>query len=195
MGKLILGESDKQLLKQLVEVEKLLIVPEAHKLDLSRGAIVVPCADGDQMDDLFDDIRSLAIESGKKPRPHFLTEHGGAMVLSPEWHDPDRPGRARRLTEDLVDAAKMKDIYTVLLFCHAPCGKATACKVDIEASIRHLMLAKRVVKQLDPQFQVRCFVHIDWHDEFTGNGHFKETYFISAETWDKRNLRRTQPGI
>ena len=186
MGKPILNSEEKRVLKKLVEVEGLLIVPEPYKLDLSRGAIVVACSDGDQMDDLFDDIRRLSAEQGMKPRPHLLTEHGGAMVLSRDWHDPVRPGRANRLIEDILDARDMKDIYTILLFCHAPCGKAGACNVGIEDSIGHLMKAKRVVKGLDSRFQVRCFTHVDWHDEAVSGEHRKETYFISAERWYQR---------
>ena len=186
MGKLNLNQEEKRVLKKLVKVEELLIVPEPHKLDLSRGAIVVACSDGDQMDDLFDDIRRLSAEQGMKPRPHLLTEHGGAMVLSRDWHDPARPGRAKRLVEDISDARAMKDIFTILLFCHAPCGKVGACKVGIDESIGHLMKANRVVKELDSRFQVRCFTHVDWHDESVNGGHRKETYFIPAERWYQR---------
>lgn len=186
MGKLILNAEEKKVLKKLVEMEGLLIVPEPHKLDLSRGAIVVACSDGDQMDDFFDDIRRLSAEQGMKPRPHLLTEHGGALVLSPDWQDSVRPGRARRLVEDIMDARDMKDIYTILLFCHAPCGKAGACRIGVEASLDHLMKAKRVVKGLDSRFQVRCFTHVDWHDEVENGGHRKETYFIPAERWYQR---------
>lgn len=186
MGKLILNAEEKMVLKKLVEMDKLLIVPEPHKLDLSRGAIVVACSDGDQMDDFFDDIRRLSAEPGMKPRPHLLTEHGGALVLSRDWHDPNRPGRAKRLIEDIIDARDMKDIYTILLFCHAPCGKAGTCNISIEASISHLMKAKRTVKELDSRFQVRCFTHVDWHDEAVNGGHRKETYFIPAERWYQR---------
>ncbi len=183
MGNLILSREDDDVLKNLVDVKQLLVVPEPHKLDLSQGAIVVACADGDQMDDLIEDIRRLSAEKGKKPRPHLLTEHGGALVLSPDWRDPDRPGRAQRLIEDIIDARDMKGIYTVLLFCHAPCGKARARQVGVEESISHLMLAKKVVKKLDPRFQVRCFKHVDWHDQIVNGEHHKETYFIPVERW------------
>jgi hypothetical protein len=186
MRKPILNPEEKQVLRKLVEVEGLLIVPEPHKLNLSRGAIVVACSDGDQMDDLIDDVRRLSAEQGMKPRPHLITEHGGAMVLSPDWHDPIRPGRARRIIEDIMDARDMKDIYTILLFCHAPCGKAGSCNVGVEVSISHLMKAKRVVKRLDSRFQVRCFKHVDWHDEAEHGEHRKETYFIPADRWYQR---------
>ncbi len=46
------------------------------------------------------------------------------------------------------------------------------------------MKAKEAVKALDSRFRVRCFKHVDWHDEVVDGGeHRKATYFISAEAW------------
>ncbi len=131
MGKLALNPHEKEVLSRYAEVDGLLVVPQPHRLDLTDGAIVVACADGDQMDDFFDDLRSMSTEIRVRPRPHLLTEHGGALALSPDWHDLRRPNRAQRLFEDIIDARDMKAIYTVLLFAHAPCGKARECGVSI----------------------------------------------------------------
>lgn len=178
MSKLVIDDRSKDFLRAC-EQEGRLVVPEPHKLDLSQGAIVVPCADGDQMEHLTAQVKEMCIVQSAQPRLHKLTTHGGAVILSPEWPDT-KPNNTRpqNLVEDIIDAQMMKDISTILLFGHAPCGKVGMCGVTVQESVYHLMQAKRRMKACPgPARTIRCFMQVDW------GGGDKQIYFLPVERW------------
>lgn len=180
-NKLILEVDAKRLLERYVD-EKRIEVPKPHLIDLSNGAIVVPCADCDQMDHVYEQVRKLCTIQNLLPRIHMLTANGGAMVLSPDWPDPAGQRKAETLKEEIIEAREMKDIFTVLLFCHAPCGKASKLNMTVETTIRHLLKAKQVVKGMHPRNFVRCIIQVDWQEQAVDRPE-KEIYFIPNERW------------
>ncbi len=181
MRKLILEPRIKKVLKSHIQAKRM-VVPEPHKLDLSNGCIVISCADGDQIVHVVEQVAMMATVQSCKPRPHLLTPHGGALVLSPEW--PDQAGRRRAecLKEEIAESRTMKGISTILLFGHAPCGKVGQTEMDVETTIKHLMMAKKYVKGLYPSAMVRCLMQVDWQEQLLDQPE-KEVFFLPVEKW------------
>lgn len=181
MQKLILEPDTKDLLKRHIQAKRM-VVPEPHKMDLSNGCIVVSCADGDQIVHVVEQVAMMATVQSCKPRPHLLTAHGGALILSPEWPDDVGRDRAKSLLLEIAEARELKGISTILLLSHAPCGKVVQTGMGVEETIKHLMLAKKYVKGLHPTAMVRCLKQVDWQEQLP-NQPEKEMYFLPVERW------------
>lgn len=150
----------------------------SKELDLSEGVIIVPCADGDQMPDLFTYELGLFAELGIPPRVHEIALNGGALLI-PRDSKVRRDGSEDRvLLQHLRDAQALKGIDLVMLYAHAPCGAAALAELDLRGVVSLLMAAKSRVKAEVPSLKVACFLHIDW-----GDGK-KRTYFVSRDKWE-----------
>ncbi len=169
-----LHEEDKNFLNQLRQ-ENILEEVKPKSLDLSNGAIAVVCADGDQFFDYYNHVTSLAKEQLGRERVHIMALNGAALLLSNEWPDKEEGVVLRRHINVAVD---LKEIHTIILYVHAPCGAAGICHFDAKKVLDLLVQAKDNVKQIRPDIKVICFVHVDW-----GEGK-KRTYFLSREKWN-----------
>lgn len=151
----------------------------SRELDLSDGVIIVPCADGDQMPDLFTHELGLFAELGIPPRVHELALNGGALLI-PQDSPVRREGTEDRvLVQHLKDAQTLKNINLVMLYAHAPCGAAALAGLDLRGVVKLLMAAKTRIKEEIPTFKVACFLHIDW------GGGKRRTYFVSRDEWEE----------
>lgn len=168
---------DRSYLNQLRE-ENILEEVAPQSLDLSNGVIAVVCADGDQFFDYYSHIASLAREQLGRERAHMLALNGGALLLSNEWPDPEEAIVLKRHINVAVD---LKNIHTVVLYVHAPCGAAGICHFDAKKVLDLLVQAKENVKLIRGDIKVICFVHVDW-----GEGK-KRTYFLSQGKWNEYN--------
>ena len=150
-----------------------------HLIDESNGAILVVCSDGDQMDDIFKHHEKICLHHRKGHRPHMLSLNGGAKVIAE--HSPLRiiagQDRAQILIADIKMARSMKNIETVILYTHAPCGAAYAKGLSFCAILDLLFAGKDRIKKEIPGVKVACFCHVDY-----GNGK-KKTYFVSRTAW------------
>ena len=162
---------------------------DAHRIDQSKGAIIVSCADGDQMHDLFHHHEALVQESNCAPRLHTLALNGGALLL------PMTSPLNRQFNEDKVllhhiaVAQKLKEIDTVVLYAHAPCGAAMMHDMSFFQVVQYLMQAKMMLKNSGPAgIKVACFIHIDYGDK-------KRTYFVSRELFGKVNPLKNQFSV
>ncbi len=85
-------------------------------------------------------------------------------------------------------AMKMKEIRTIVLPTHFPCGAAGLCHMIVEEQFLHLILGKRRLKRWFSGVYVPCFVHVDW-TKCAGCEHRKKcTYFVKThelEAWLK----------
>ncbi|KKR04621.1 MAG: hypothetical protein UT30_C0005G0024 [Candidatus Uhrbacteria bacterium GW2011_GWF2_39_13] len=150
-----------------------------QKLESPDGEIVVTCADGDQMPDMFSHQCELADKGGWPVRPHVLSLHGGAMLMA-----EDCPLYQEFRVDELLlqhireaEGKDLKGIGTVFLYIHVPCGAAGLAKLNLVNQIVFLMRAKERVKEIDSTNKVLCFVHVDY-----GTGR-RRTYFISYTKW------------
>lgn len=154
---------------------------DTHRIDQSKGAIIVSCADGDQIHDLFHHHEQLFNDAGISPRIHTLALNGGALLVaagSPltTWMREDEV-----LLKNIGVARQLKEIDTVILYAHAPCGAAGAANMTFHNVLEYLMQAKTRLKRIDDKIKVACFCHIDY-----GDGK-KRTYFVSRECFEKFN--------
>jgi len=87
-----------------------------------------------------------------------------------------------QILANLWAAIRMKQIKTIVLYIHAPCGAADHCGVSFRDELLHLIKAKRRIEWWLGYMgiKVACFCHVDY-----GAGK-KKTYFIktrSTEDW------------
>lgn len=153
---------------------------DKKRVDASQGAILVTCADGDQMADVFQQTENFS------RRLHTLSLNGGGLLL-PEKSPantlltPADCSKQLRLgdvfLEQIVVAKTLKNINLIALHVHAPCGIAGAYKISPHELINLLCAAKDRLKSAIPDSKVCAFVHIAWPD---GR---KRTYFVSRAKW------------
>lgn len=151
-----------------------------NRPDASKGVILVTCADGDQMADIFNHTGNLT------PRLHTLSLNGGGLILPPE--SPANTSFVcsceRRETalgdifmEQIATARRLKGIDLVALHVHFPCGIARAHEMAPQQLMELLVSAKDRLKREMKGIKVCAFIHIAWPDDR------KRTYFVSREKW------------
>lgn len=178
-----LMDSDRQLIQQLRKAGVLTKV-EQEKLDQKNGILAVPCADGDQMSDLFAFQQKMQKGHRHDPRLHMPSLNGGALLI-PENSPLNKPDR-----EDLImlkhirQGVELKGMDVVALYAHAPCGMAGLYSLNAEQVIDLLLQAKTRVKQTLPGKTIACFFHVDYND---GR---KRTYFVDRDKWEAYQEKR-----
>ena len=155
-----LTEHDRMLITVLREAGVLAEVA-GRNLDLKDGVIMIPCADGDQMCDLFEFKTSLFQEQQFHPRIHTLALNGGALLI-PANSPVQREGNEDTvILQHLRDGQALKGINLVVLYAHAPCGAAGIAKLNSKQVIELLIAAKTRVKEEIPGLKVACFCHVE----------------------------------
>lgn len=184
---------DTALILRLMQMKQGLVLQhvDGHRVDASDGVVICGCGDADQERDY-----ASFLAAQLHPRMHRLQFNGGPLSIPPEStlhfrHDdtgePIPSGIAHRL--EIRDAVRIKQIRTVVLVAHVPCGAALAAKMPIDDVVYALMAAKREViehYQLEYGVRVACFLHVDWSKIWPGSGRDPRTYFVSreqAEAW------------
>jgi hypothetical protein len=171
-----LTEAELQIIKELKENDVLEPL-RGFQLDYSNGVVMVACADGDQMYDLFTTHASLCPCNPNRHRIHLLTRDGGALVL-PSVHFANQASNI--LLNEIAAASLMKDIKTVALYTHIPCGIADKFGIKTKENVVLLTLAKQRVEWMNVlNLQVACFFHVDY-----GQGK-KRSYYVSPEKFDE----------
>lgn len=174
---MILSPEDRETVKNLRESAVLVEIQNRHFAKHSTGHILVFCGDGDQSVDLLNHHIGLMTGQCQQCRPHLLALNGGALLLSPEF--PVAKNKAGRvLLKQIRGAVALKNIQTVVLYTHAPCGAAGLAHVGLLEQIYFLLRAKLLVKQ-SSSLEIICLFHID-----KGEGN-KRTYFVSRPAWNE----------
>ncbi len=152
----------------------------AHELDERQGVILVSCGDGDHFTDIFTNHQRINVVHREASRIHSLSLNGGALLIA---EGSPLNGEFRKdliLINDIQVARDLKDIHTVALYVHRPCGAAQMAGLDFLTTIDLLMNAKARLKvelSNTPPLKLACFLHIAFAD---GS---KKTYFVSREHW------------
>lgn len=167
---------DIRLIRMLREAD-ILVDAKGHKLNSPNGVIMVSCPDGDQITDIFNHTVGLLTEGDCRVRPHMLNLHGGAMLID---HDCPlyREFRADELLMlSIAQARAMKEIDTIALLVHAPCGAAKMAGLNVIDVLHHVVRAKLRIKTAWPDIKIGCFFHVDYPDR-------KRTYFLSRDAFE-----------
>lgn len=175
MGKIT--EKDREFIRQMKNLGVLAEV-NPHRLDQSQGIIMVTCADGDQMPDIFQRQVQSCLVHRPAPRIHTLALNGGALLIPP--HSP--LCRERRedkvLLHHIQTARELKNIHTVALYAHLPCGAAEEMGLSAMTVFELLTAAKTHLKKVSDQLlKVACFCHIDYGNDY------KQIHFVSRRFW------------
>lgn len=150
-----------------------------NRLNADKGVILVACADGDQMFDLFTHQAKIQRREERYPRLHTLTEHGGALVLP--RHSPlnEGDGDGSALVRKIASARRLKAIDAVALYSHFPCAMASEFSVPAIEQLRLQARAKDRLKAELTGVRVSLFLHVHWQDEE------RRTYHISRKRLDE----------
>ena len=171
-----LAESDRFEIRFFRDQAMVLLDVHPHLIDQSNGVIVVACSDGDQMPDVFKHHEKFCTHHREHARIHLFSLNGGAKLISENsplrMHQEDQV-----LLSHIRMARKSKQIETVILYAHAPCGAAYGKKLSFTDVLELLFQGKERVKREIPGIKVACFCHVDH-----GNNK-KRTYFVSYEAW------------
>lgn len=175
--------------------------------DFSNGVIAIFCADGDQFSETYHHLSPMVCEQCGTERIHPLNPNGGALVIpknSPLADTSLFTGDFAKGTTleslsatyrqdiplllNILTAVKFKDIKTVVLYVHAPCGAATLASMDFKSVMWHLAQAKKNVKSAFYSFKLKvpCFCHIDYGEKDENGLPKKRTYHIKTgliESW------------
>ena len=154
---------------------------DKHRIDQKDGVIIVPCADGDQMPDIFSHQIKLSVGAQPYPRIHPLSLNGGSLLIPYSSPLNKDDGEDRILLKHIRQAKHMKGFNTVVLYAHAPCGAAKNYELNLVTMLDILAEAKDRIKKEIPRMKVPCFFHIDHGDSI------KRTYFVSRKHW--RSIR------
>jgi len=183
--KLVIPQETLDFLRAMRE-QRVLSDLAGNKLNYANGAILVACSDGDQMPDIWKIQTDICAGHRHDPRIHTIALNGGALLIPP--HSP----LSQTLHEDLVllehikNGIIMKEIYTIAIYTHFPCGMATQASVDVRKQIQLLIDAKNLIKLTCPDTKVSCFVQIAWPDSDEKEKR-KRTYYMSRKKWQKFN--------
>ena len=148
------------------------------KLETGNGIILVTCSDGYKILEFLEHIEELIREGGGKFRPHIFSGHGGAMLIAEDCPLYRKECADQFLLSQIADAHEMKDISTVILMVHAPCGAAKKAHLTVVQELAHLVRAKHRVKSVMPQLKVSCFIDVHYAD----GG--KKILFVSPEAFE-----------
>jgi hypothetical protein len=172
----------------LLRKQEILLDVESHRLDLTAGVILVACSDGDQLPDIFSNISNSFAGQRSSPRIHTIALNGGALLLPENSPLVTAHREDEVLLEHIKVARELKNIDTVALYTHAPCGAGTLAGLTLEQELDLLLIAKTRVKETLPGIKVACFCHID-------RGESKRTYFVSRNKWILQHMYPENPEM
>lgn len=140
-------------------------IPEAA----CQGTVLVSCADGDRVDDIFG-FHKRCHQHG---RHHLVAAAGGP--ITGVW------GTGDLLAKEIDLARRAKAIETIVLVAHAPCAMARIEGMSIPDIMSALFARKEWVKEHFPIYGekkggVVCHLHVD-------NGRKMRTYHACKHAW------------
>ncbi len=170
---------DKVIVDSLLEHGVLASVA-SYLLDQSRGVIVLTCGDGDQSHDIFS--YHVQLQEGRcnypHPRIHLCAWNGGALRINPaSATNRTAPGAADIFLAEVLDASDLKDIPVVVTYCHVPCGKAYAARMNAKEVFEENIRAKKIIKSRKSGIKAACFVQVCREGK-------KRSYYLVRERWE-----------
>jgi hypothetical protein len=180
-----LSAKDLEFISELKEAEVFQPI-KGHLIDQSKGVILVTCSDGDRFPEIFQHQVRLQADCRPDPRIHVLAWHGGALACATCSPVNRRKGAHKVFLDQIKDAREWKNIDTVVLEAHGPCGAAGFFGVSLEQCLALQIGAKKNVRRLNKGIQVSCFFPVF-------DGEKQKTFFFSREKWEpwaqKRGIR------
>lgn len=169
--------------------EGILLDIDPDKAPSALGTLWNVCGDGEHSDDAV--AFHMKIHKGRC-RHHLIASNGGLLQI-PVDSPLNRNHRGQNMLEDIVDGLKLKDIETVVLQAHWPCGAAGLANLSLVQYLELCLAAKhRVREYLEAETGVDDpNVLLYFHAAYSTNR--KRTYRVdppALRTWlEKRGVR------
>jgi hypothetical protein len=108
--------------------------------------------------------------------------NGGALLLSQKGPSAFHT-RGTILLEDALEGCKLKNIDTLVLYGHWPCGKAKLSSIRIDRAFELYADGKHRARTFFRDNGVKLtacclWMHVDWPDEK------KRSYFFNRKAWE-----------
>lgn len=187
MSKSILSPEDTLSVRTL-EQANVLQKHDGSKLETGNGIILITCSDGDKILEFLEHIEEMVREGHGKFRPHIFAGHGGAMLIAEDCPLYRKTHADEFLLEQIADAHEMKDINTVILMVHAPCGAAKKGHISVVEELAYLVRAKKRIKQLMPQLQTSTFIDVHFPDQQ------KKILYVNPEAFENWYKKQQKPA-
>ncbi len=171
------SSTDFALIQELQE-KGVLVSMRGEELRADAGTVPVLCSDGDRMLHLFTHLTDTCTTANFPVRPHLIAYPGAPILLS--RHSPEILGMRidRLFIHGIKTGPDMKNIQTVIIVPHWPCGMAKACNISLTRSLELAMNGKaRVRRELPSLREVVACLHVDY-----GNGTMN-VYHINHKKW------------
>jgi len=165
---------------------------DGYRIDRRNGVILVCCADGDQFHDLYQHECRFQLSQRHDPRVHPLSHNGGPLA-----YDKDTPinrfsDSYKEYLFEIGDSVDMKDMPTIVVEGHGPCGAARRHNISLIRQLEIQMRVKATIRQMYPQVDVASHFHVDYKG---WNGKEKKTYHLGREQWAEWFSIRSTPFL
>lgn len=152
---------------------------DGHKIP-EHGSIIVTCSDGHRIRDVLGYHAQAIVKNGRcggdDPCTHTLCLNGGALLIARRKESLVRHGEDRVLLAHIGAAMPIKQLRTIALYVHLPCGVVAKHGLTVVQAMELLKLAKKRVEQKFPQATVSCFLHVALAEK-------QRTYFVCGPAW------------
>ena len=151
---------------------------QSEELRADTGTVPILCSDGDRMCDVFMHLSETCRTVNFPVRPHVIAFPGAPFLLS--RHSPEILGMKidRLLIHGIKTGPELKNIQTVVIVPHWPCGMAKVCNITLTRSVELAMNGKaRIRRELPSLREVVACLHVDY-----GNGRMY-SYHINQKRW------------
>lgn len=130
---------------------------------VTKGAMLLVCADGDQFLDLYSQICGAVNAAGceRSSRVHVFGWNGAALVIPAGSPLSDGDTWWVKVKAQIEGAMKLKGMTTIFISVHGPCGAAGLVGIKFPAVMVLLEEAVRRVRAEIPGLTVVPIVHLD----------------------------------
>lgn len=148
---------------------------EGHKVPDSERVLICMCGDGHQAEDFL--THNGHCGCGSLVR-HLVAVNGGATRIRANGEV-----ETEYLLGQIAGARELKQINTIILEAHAPCGMAIRDGLDVRGVFQALLGAKQIVREANQEANqkavVIAFFHIAYYDDL--NEVVRRTYFVNGK--------------
>lgn len=182
-GRILLSDQE---LSQIEKWKKagVLAPIEPDLLPKATGIILITCGDCHQISDILGHQRGLWQEKISKSESealvHILALNGGGLRLVANSALNQGLSADEILLRDITATRILKNIHTIGILGHFPCGAARSLSWDLEKVMSDLFEAKRRVRERNPDANVFTYIHVDHN-----GGEKCRTYGAKRTAWEK----------
>ncbi len=156
------------------------LAPDAIRDAVQKGSVIVPCADGDQLHDLLTHHRNVC---GCPDKCHHSPALNGGPLLLSDQVPAEMRSDGDVLLRHTFEGKAIKGIDTVVLYGHAPCGKARGNNISAPEALDHYVRAKHRVRTYAHEAGItldacHLWMHIQWPDGA------RRSYFFNRKAWE-----------